>query len=661
MICYQRYSQQLMTPLIQIARQWTNCVQKHRGAQSLTKMGRKNTYGQHEFVRAEMAKSLQNNKRGAAYSQERKQLLEEESRDAWDAAAKSRASQVEIEAAQILRRICETERQGPLFGDLPGEAQPSPDSRDLGGRFLRNRERIQQSKILAIADAAPKGAHLHIHFNTELPPEELLQYARNRPELKDTFVIRSDRPLRNANDFQQAEIVFSVITGDNICGDLFSNHYQPDLQIAQGKAWMRWSEFRERFASIVPRLHATLWTETLQPGEIHLDPAESWVREKMIVTQRLKYERAITHNHMWACFNQGTRAFKGLLNYEGVYRWYIGHLIQSMIDQHIMYAQLRPMLMDKAIPSDDSRRQLDHRSQMDIILEEVRKKQAELAAIDQLAKFPFGLKIIYCTPRSIPRARMETELADCIKLKLQHPDLICGFDLVGAEDRPNSIGFYADLLLAFTDACKCLNIHIPFMFHAGETLLDSGGTDNPDNSNLYDALLLNAVRVGHGYSLMKHPMLIERFKRQGIALELCPTSNELLSLCGNAREHPYPSLLAAGLHCTLNADNPAPFRYVHIPAHKDIQAACHQLCHCPLSPLTPGGLNLRSSLSHEFYQVMVGDTRMSLHGWRQLAEWSIEHACLRREEKDEGLKIFRADWERFCEKVVEDYSVCVRV
>jgi len=99
------------------------------------------------------------------------------------------------------------------------------------------------------------------------------------------------------------------------------------------------------------------------------------------------------------------------------------------------------------------------------------------------------------------------------------------------------------------------------MFHAGETLLDTGGSDSPDGSNLYDALLLNAARIGHGYALIKHPMLIERYKKQNIALELCPISNELLGLCGNAREHPFPALLAAGLHCTLNADNPALYRY----------------------------------------------------------------------------------------------------
>lgn len=140
-----------------------------------------------------------------------------------------------------------------------------------------------------------------------------------------------------------------------------------------------------------------------------------------------------------------------------------------------------------------------------------------------------------------------------------------GFDLVGAEDRPNHIGEYRDLLVAFQQTCKRLEIEIPFMFHAGETLLDTGGSAHPKNSNLYDAVILKAKRIGHGFALMKHPHLVEEFKRKsaadpGICVELCPISNELLHLCRNVKEHPYPELLAAGIPCSVNSDNPSLFQ-----------------------------------------------------------------------------------------------------
>lgn len=230
-----------------------------------------------------------------------------------------------------------------------------------------------------------------------------------------------------------------------------------------------------------------------------------------------------------------------------------------MIQDGVMYAELRPMLMDKFIPSDDGENKVDHNGQMRIMVEEVAKKQAQLRKEGRGDKFPFGLKIIYCAPRSIPKWMMQREIQDCIKLKREFPDLICGFDLVGAEDRPNHIGFYKDELIAMVDQCNREKISIPFMFHAGETLLDTGGSTDPSNSNLYDAVLLNAKRIGHGFSLLKHPVLVKHFRERPICIELCPTSNELLHLCRNIKEHPYPEILAAGIPCTVNSDNPSLF------------------------------------------------------------------------------------------------------
>lgn len=129
---------------------------------------------------------------------------------------------------------------------------------------------------------------------------------------------------------------------------------------------------------------------------------------------------------VWARFNQATRCFKGLLNYEGVYKWYISKAIDRMIEEKIIYAELRPMLLDKAIPTNDGKRQVSNISQMQLIIDGVREKQAELSKKGELNKFPFGLKIVYCTPRSIPKAMMRKEMKDCIELKLKYPDLICG-------------------------------------------------------------------------------------------------------------------------------------------------------------------------------------------------------------------------------------------
>jgi adenosine deaminase CECR1 len=129
---------------------------------------------------------------------------------------------------------------------------------------------------------------------------------------------------------------------------------------------------------------------------------------------------------VWARFNQATRCFKGLLNYEDVYKWYIGEAIERMIEENVMYAELRPMLLDKSIPTNDGKGMIDNAAQMQLVIDGVLEKQASLEKDGRLDKFPFGLKIIYCTPRSIPKTLMQREMKQCIELKVQFRDLICG-------------------------------------------------------------------------------------------------------------------------------------------------------------------------------------------------------------------------------------------
>lgn len=53
---------------------------------------------------------------------------------------------------------------------------------------------------------------------------------------------------------------------------------------------------------------------------------------------------------------------------------------------------------------------------------------------------------------------------------------------------------------------------------------------------------------------------------------------------------------------------------------------------------------------------MVGATTMSLHGWKQMAEWSLEYSCLSKEEIKRALEIFKKDWEEFCTWVIDTYG-----
>lgn len=129
-------------------------------------------------------------------------------------------------------------------------------------------------------------------------------------------------------------------------------------------------------------------------------------------------------------------------------------------------------------------------------------------------------KIIYSTIRFLSNEDLQWYFADCIALKQEFPHLIAGFDLVGDENVLKPLIDYAEPLLAFRKTCEDLGLDIPFIFHAGETLSDGGKAD----VNLYDAIALRTKRIGHGFSLAKHPHLMDVCRQRGILVESCPIS-----------------------------------------------------------------------------------------------------------------------------------------
>lgn len=115
--------------------------------------------------------------------------------------------------------------------------------------------------------------------------------------------------------------------------------------------------------------------------------------------------------------------------------------------------------------------------------------------------------------------------------------------------------------LDFQKSCRDEKVDIPFLFHCGETL----GVGDKVDGNLYDAILLNSKRIGHGYSIAHHPHLMEIFKEKNIAVEACPISNEILGLTSIIAGHHLPILLANNVPCTINSDNATFYKYATCP------------------------------------------------------------------------------------------------
>jgi adenosine deaminase len=70
---------------------------------------------------------------------------------------------------------------------------------------------------------------------------------------------------------------------------------------------------------------------------------------------------------------------------------------------------------------------------------------------------------------------------------------------------------------------------------------------------------LGADRIQHGVRAVEDPDLVKRLADSPVCLDVCPTSNVMLSVVGSLAAHPLPALLDAGIRCSLNGDDPLLF------------------------------------------------------------------------------------------------------
>ncbi|KAM0276495.1 hypothetical protein ACHAQH_006684 [Verticillium albo-atrum] len=527
------------------------------------------------------------------YETQREELRFREKSMAYDFYLEAKKKEKEMAVNRIIQALKVRDRK--LFDAKPPRYGygGQEHSRFPGDHFLSNVDIINNTHLFKIAQWMPKGAHLHIHFNSCLLPDVLLNIATT---MKRMF-IRSNMPLTTKSDspaFERCEIQFSIRgEGKETPGDVFSPEYMPTQE-------MRFSEFLEESEKI----------EGFKPMP--------WLQEKLMFTDEEAHNKCQTVLGAWSKFNGRTRMMKGLFNYETAYRRYTTLLLEDFVRDNIQYAEIRPNFMTtNQVWLDDGSRQVENKEIMKMIIEEYENFQK------QNHGYFGGMKIIYCTPRSFTNEQVKFALNECFDFKGRWPEWIAGFDLVGEEGQGRPLRDFVPEFIDFRARCDAADRTIPFLFHCGETLEMGDATDG----NLLDALLLNSRRIGHGFALARHPYVMEQMKLRGTCLEVCPISNEVLGLTPRMNGHSIYNLLANNVHCTISSDN---------------------------------GTLFRSTLSHDFYQFMVGKQDTTLFGWKQLIQWSLEHACMEEELSKKVTAAWQGLWEAFLDKVIEEYSDLIK-
>jgi len=223
----------------------------------------------------------------------------------------------------------------------------------------------------------------------------------------------------------------------------------------------------------------------------------------------------------------------------------------------------------------------------------------------------FGIRIVESVLRFISKEEMKENLQDTLAHHLQFPDLVVGFDVVGQEDRGETLLFYLEEFLEFQMAVEEANTTFPFYFHGGESLFINTERDE----NLYDAMLLETKRIGHGYALRHHPLLLDMVKAKNVAIEICPISNQILELVDDFRNHPVATYISMDIPFVISYDDPFLFGY--------------------------------DSLAYDLV-VGVYSWGLDLKGIKQILENSIRYSAFREDEK--AVMMFRFD-ELFAEFV----------
>lgn len=169
-----------------------------------------------------------------------------------------------------------------------------------------------------------------------------------------------------------------------------------------------------------------------------------------------------------------------------------------------------------------------------------RALEAILAGIERARRLDVAVGLIVIVSRSFGMGSAERTVA----FALRHREELVGFDL--ADDEVNyPPGMFIEVLRPLRDA------GIPLTAHYGE----AAGPEYPR-----DAIsALGARRLGHGVSVACDPVVAELVIERGVALEMCPTSNERTNAVPSLAEHPALRLMREGARVTINTDDPGLF------------------------------------------------------------------------------------------------------
>ncbi|KAB8070109.1 hypothetical protein BDV29DRAFT_38985 [Aspergillus leporis] len=536
----------------------------------------------------------------------RSAMIAVEKRQRQDHFFRQNLSSVAQQAEAIVAAIRQDEIEN--YWRVPGTLEKNDtDERFAGEMFPKARPLVNETKLWNVVKHMPKGALLHAHLSAMLPFDTLLDTVLHT----EGMVISASQDVSTEFNRQNASILFAHVN-HTVATDVSSIHsagYVPNTQI--------------------PVMVAA---ETFPGGtQGFID----FVKSKLTVLPEDSIRHDLGVDEIWRKFQAAFTPADSMISYEPIVRTFYQKLFSRLAADHISWVEIRAsgaggMLVHEGDEVADP----DPNIWWTVLLEELQKFQNTTEGADF-----WGARVIWSDLRSLDTASLTKSMGLALERKRNFPQLFSGYDLVAQEDLGRPLADLAPELIWFQQQAEKSNLTIPFFFHAGETLGDGNSTD----LNLFDAVLFGTRRIGHGFSLYKHPKLIDEVIDNGIMVEVCPISNEVLRLATDVLHHPLPAMIAHGIPTAISNDDPAIL-----------------------------GQNA-AGLSYDFYQTIQAFDNIGLAGLGALAQNSIRWSNFEDQnevewirdidfgENGDGIKAQRmqawnAKWEEFCQWVVDEYG-----
>ncbi|KAH6684543.1 cat eye syndrome critical region protein [Halenospora varia] len=537
------------------------------------------------------------------FFQAREQLISKESVHRSDYKFRQSLSPVAKRACSIVSQIRKKE-QDSIWSTT---ADPSLNPTELfpGMMFNMAKTHMETTKLWRIIQKMPKGTLLHCHLGAMVDLEWVFTEALKTPGM----CFSSNGPLVNDEVRESGLVEFCFSKRGVEGGNIWEDSYQPGTLIPVTVA-------------------ADSYPNGGRKGFV------AWMKDRCSITQQESIQHHLGVDDVWRKLNSAFAILPRIVYYEPILRSFLRHFFTTLLEDGVRWVEIRVAPFTKFNLEGQEEPTTDQGDFMKIVQDVVEKFKSSVEG-----KGFWGVRLIWSSIRFWDDRRLIQDMQDCLRLKAQYPDLISGYDLVGHEDSGRTLSSMAPCIVWFKSQCRSLNLDIPFFFHAGECV----GSGNHTDHNLFDAVLFGTRRMGHGFSLYKHPTLIDEVKKKEILIESCPISNEVLRYTASIMSHPLPALLARGVKAALANDDPA---------------------------LLGQGT---SGVTHDFWQALQGWDNLGLEGLGSLAQNSVRWAAFKDETDEEWIKNIRdgengtgvkaeyikewnIEWEVFCKWVVDEFG-----